>query len=343
MKDFPRSDIREDLDEEFDREKLSNELVKDYEEEGRSEPESLTSTILNNKLLLPTIIIGVIGFVLYAWYSNNFTISEVDGVSIPLVKADKKPVKVKPDDPGGMEIPNMDKNIYENIAGPSRKKLPSVQKILPQPEEPLDRNNLADTASKTSESTKNKFSEDVAEIKSWERETISLLPPVKEEQTFKEMKEEKEKNGSGNKVKEKTDTKDTIAESKKEIKTSEKKEKAELKPVEKKQEKELTVADIKPVPVVKKKETPPPAPANTHKIQLGAFRSAEEASANWEKIKKAHADILTGLSMHTERADLGKKGIYYRLKAGPVENESAGRALCQKLIDKNQGCFFVKN
>jgi SPOR domain len=51
---------------------------------------------------------------------------------IPLIRADERPTKVKPEKPGGMEIPDRDKLIYN----PTR---PVVEHLLPPPEKPLPR------------------------------------------------------------------------------------------------------------------------------------------------------------------------------------------------------------
>jgi cell division septation protein DedD len=44
---------------------------------------------------------------------------------IPLVKAEPGPVKVKPQDPGGLKVPHKDKSIYEQIEG-HRKVVPAA-------------------------------------------------------------------------------------------------------------------------------------------------------------------------------------------------------------------------
>ena len=53
--------------------------------------------------------------------------------SVPVIHADDKPIKVKPTDRGGMDVPNQDKTIYDQMAG----KAPSSQaeRLLPPPEQ----------------------------------------------------------------------------------------------------------------------------------------------------------------------------------------------------------------
>jgi len=51
---------------------------------------------------------------------------------VPLIRADERPTKVKPEQPGGMEIPDRDKLIYN----PART---VVEHLLPPPEKPMAR------------------------------------------------------------------------------------------------------------------------------------------------------------------------------------------------------------
>ena len=90
---------------------------------------------------------------------------------------------------------------------------------------------------------------------------------------------------------------------------------------------------------------PPPAAAprvgsGEWRVQLGSFPAAEQASAQWDRLKKAHAE-LQPLGLTTVRVDLGDKGVWYRLQAGPL-NEPGARALCDDLKSKKRDCLVVR-
>jgi hypothetical protein len=51
---------------------------------------------------------------------------------VPLIRADERPTKVKPENPGGMEVPDRDKLIYTQ-------KRATVEHLLPPPEKPMPR------------------------------------------------------------------------------------------------------------------------------------------------------------------------------------------------------------
>ncbi len=53
----------------------------------------------------------------------------------PLIRADGGPIKVRPEDPGGMAVPDQDKLIYQTLNGGVVDE--TVERLLPPPEEPL--------------------------------------------------------------------------------------------------------------------------------------------------------------------------------------------------------------
>ena len=61
--------------------------------------------------------------------------SPSDEASVPLITASAEPWKVRPDDPGGMEIPNQGTLIYETLTTADPEEAP--EQILPPPEEPM--------------------------------------------------------------------------------------------------------------------------------------------------------------------------------------------------------------
>lgn len=61
----------------------------------------------------------------------------------PLIRADLSPVRVPPDDPGGMEIPNQDRLVLHDRGDPeSAGALTVVDELMPPPEEPLPADGL---------------------------------------------------------------------------------------------------------------------------------------------------------------------------------------------------------
>ncbi len=108
-------------------------------------------------------------------------------------------------------------------------------------------------------------------------------------------------------------------------------------PVEKKAESPAEASKPKPKP------EPKPATATTggYVVQLAATRSAADADATWTRLQGKYP-ALKSHSKSIERADLGDKGIYYRVRAAGFADKAAAQALCADLKAAGQGCLVRK-
>jgi hypothetical protein len=77
-------------------------------------------------------------------------------------------------------------------------------------------------------------------------------------------------------------------------------------------------------------------------LQLGAVRDPQAAEREWERIKHRHADLLGGLAYATERVDLGARGVFYRIEAGPFADAERAERDCQELKHRGVSCLLVK-
>jgi cell division septation protein DedD len=84
-----------------------------------------------------------------------------------------------------------------------------------------------------------------------------------------------------------------------------------------------------------------PAKTGNVRLQLGSVRSAGTARAEWDRIRQRNSDLLGALSASPVRADLGDKGIYYRIETGPIGSAAADR-LCGALKARKVGCVIVR-
>ena len=93
--------------------------------------------------------------------------------------------------------------------------------------------------------------------------------------------------------------------------------------------------------------TPPPkAPAPAAEsivVQLAAFRSESAARGAWKRYRAANRDLLGKLEPNVERADLGVgRGVFFRLRAGPLADEAAAKRLCERLKARQLDCLVIK-
>ena len=86
----------------------------------------------------------------------------------------------------------------------------------------------------------------------------------------------------------------------------------------------------------------PPNPARGYRVQLGAFRTAEDASRGWREAIATAGGLLDPFDHYVMRIDLGEgKGIFHRLLAGPLPSRASADSLCNQLKTKKVDCFIV--
>lgn len=77
-------------------------------------------------------------------------------------------------------------------------------------------------------------------------------------------------------------------------------------------------------------------------VQIGSFKKASDAEQTWKTIFKKHQKTLGNVGHYVEYKDLGEKGVFFRLQAGPLETESLARMHCNKLKNCGLACFVTK-
>ncbi len=210
---------------------------------------------------------------------------------VPVVKSEKAPVKVRPADPGGMEVPNQDKMVYDRVGKGAAK--PEVEHLLPQPASPKDLPKSGDALGDGMAPLPPPLPEVAKPV-----ETAKVPPPMA----------------------------------------------APAKPAE--------PAKPAAVPLAKVETVKPaaPAPAASEKItatgawqvQLAALKEESRAKSEWTRAMKVAPAILGNLPHEVVRADLGAKGVFYRLRAGGFAAREQAEQVCESLKAKGIGCVVAK-
>ena len=268
-------------------------------------------------------IVIVAGFGIGIWYAYDQGVKKGVKLAPPIIKADDTPVKEKPEDPGGMEIPHQDKKVFDVLkAEPEEEK---VETLMAPPEQVVEEAAPVDIA------------EDPAVKKSNEPETLMAKP--------EEMKTDAEEavEAVAEKVEE---TVEAVAENAEDAK----KEIAE-KVVEPEKEVEETVKAVEaPAPVVAPKAVAPKAvepkmapDGEAYRVQLAAFRSSDAAKKAWRDLQKKHELLLGGEVYKVVSVEIKGKGVFHRLQAGAFTARAGAVALCEKLKAEKQDCLVAKN
>lgn len=89
--------------------------------------------------------------------------------------------------------------------------------------------------------------------------------------------------------------------------------------------------------------TPVPATASgAFVVQIGAYRALEEAEAGWLAFVSRHADMTSGRAPDIQRADLGERGVFHRLRVAGFETREEAAAYCASLDARGQSCLVAR-
>jgi hypothetical protein len=306
--------------------------------------------------LLPLLIVllAVGGFAAIAWYAYDSTSSNNDLVDVPLIKAEAEPYKSKPSDPGGMEIAYEDKKIYDVLEGKNAADSTADKKVAnPKLEEPMAREKLVQqmdqsaksvtaknlpapsannapgsaekivgstiTAKPVAPATATRATAPVAPVVASKPVTAPTPAPVVDAKPV--MKPATTNSASSED--------DDLAKALNSVAVMN-------------QQRNNTVANAAAKPSLAQ-VTSGVSSSGSYRAQLAAFKSQHEAEQSWQNLASKHRDVLGGVGHNIEKADLGDKGIFYRLRVGPFTNKEDAGSFCRSMSSRSQGCFVVSN
>lgn len=87
--------------------------------------------------------------------------------------------------------------------------------------------------------------------------------------------------------------------------------------------------------------TPAVASGGPYMVQLASVRDEQAARRAWNDLQARHPDLLGPLTLALSQVDLGERGIFHRVRATGLATEEAGRQLCTSLASRNVDCLFV--
>jgi len=83
-------------------------------------------------------------------------------------------------------------------------------------------------------------------------------------------------------------------------------------------------------------------PTRAYTVQIGAYKSQTDAATAWKAYNTKYAALLLGYASDVQRADLGEKGTWYRLRITGFGDHDAALALCDQLKRDGGDCFLQK-
>lgn len=263
------------------------------------------------KLIIAVLAVLIVaGFGTGIWYAYDQGVKKGVQLAPPIISADTTPVKEKPEDPGGMEIPHQDKQVFGVLKSDGETVV--VEKLMQPPEE------ATEDAPATNETAATTDNGEAAPKEDLIAKTIEKV-----EQEAKDGAETAE-----------NATQEAVSEAKTTV-TKETETETESKAEEK-------VAVVAPKPAPKPKAKPAATASGTrYRVQLGSFRSNEAAQNQWKILNSKFGALLSNVSHRVQDVTVQGKGTFHRLQAGAYESRAGANKLCDALKAKKQDCLVV--
>ncbi|MEM6812068.1 MAG: SPOR domain-containing protein [Pseudomonadota bacterium] len=257
-------------------------------------------------------------------YSNG----DQTEANVPIVRASEDPIRVEPEDRGGPEIAFQDSTLYNSELNDRRVENLFAEDQFDEP--PIPRSQLFAGLNTQDEEPDLENYEDVV-IDQTENINESIETFI--EETVESAEETVEEVVSV------------------EIQTNENSEvpkplfemKPDVKPIQPNAQLQQVPFNPKPQPIAKPGPQAAPQPIRgDYFIQLASVKSESAAETEWNSFVKKYDPFLSSMPHRVQRADLGDKGTFYRIQAGPISQTQAN-SICSEIKKINpNGCLVKK-
>jgi cell division septation protein DedD len=83
--------------------------------------------------------------------------------------------------------------------------------------------------------------------------------------------------------------------------------------------------------------------AGDYFVQLASVKSDQSARQEWTRLQKVHPALFDDLALDVQRADLGDRGIFYRIRTGPFPNRATAQDMCAQIKAAKLDCLVVRD
>ncbi len=319
--------------------------------------------------------VAAFGVIVYSAYQSPKAPEDV-----PLITADNSPLREKPAEAGGMEVANRDSTIYSQLDDKSQRSVGGLERLVPPPEQPVAGPALNPAVPGTMADPRRPDGSPALtsdEIRALQQQRHALrgqggdagevavqqlssaatnLPPGAAQGHLSTVPTERlEPAAPAQKIASAPVVTNNTASPLEEDQVA---AQAATSPIP-----EVSAAPTAAAPVVqsapvvlapqetKREAVKAPAPAPvaaarpvtgsaTRMVQLGAVRTEEAAKAEWRRLQTKFRNQLGNLTVNVQKADLGARGIYWRIQGGPV-SEAESKSICDALKAAAQSCISV--
>jgi hypothetical protein len=272
------------------------------------------------------VVVGIVGaFFVLAWLWAFQRGPDYGPQGAPLIRAEAGPTRVKPDNAGGLKVPDIDPLAYD--AGRSE---PKVEHLTPLPETPLPQpaTEIVQAAPPAPAEANNAALKAIAVA-----DNSAVGPPVRlVPDTANDN--DKNKGPAAPKAAPAAAPKPAPAPAA---------QKPTPAPVTAAAQAPAKPKPAAVAPAVHAAAPPKALPMGEKgvRVQLASLHSDAEAKALGATLKRTYADLLGPLSFGVMEVDLGDRGHYFRVMFGPMTQADATR-ICDALKQRGAACLLAK-
>lgn len=254
-------------------------------------------------LLLTAAFAVFVLFIGVVWSAYRQGIREGGRDAPPVIVADSEPYRERPADPGGVEAPDQNLTVYDRLSGETRPGDGDEANVRPGPEEPIDN---GERPSLQIESV----DPDAAGS-----ERVADTPPLREA------------------------VEDPVVDTPPDTTTG--------------GPAQIVPQDDPPArdPVVETPAEPDPEPVRTAAVatpggdwvvQIGSFRTEQEAEEAWLNFATRHSGIGSGFAPDIQSTEIEGRGTYHRLRIAAFSSRDTASDYCSQLQSRGQDCYVTR-
>jgi cell division septation protein DedD len=363
-----RDDIYDDLDDPeaeagpADAGDLNDAFEDDYEDE---EPGGSIAGLVS-KVLATVVISGLfVGVLLYAysWSVGQRTVGESE---VPLVEAQPGPEKVKPEDPGGMDVPYQDQLVLNQGEGGTPGE---VERLLPPPEspQPVEQGSATEESQGSSNAgtaavpgTESDIEASESPAQTGPANTSASQSNTAEQDASPDQQQVARTDTGrgaedGDSLAPQGETANAAPDAATDPETATGDDEAEVprppgsKPTPPRdtaatvpETQETAVRSTGANDAARSDTTARQAAPGDILIQLAAFQQRDNAEAAWQRMQGKHASLLGAQALQLQRVRIEDKGVFWRVRTGPFPNRATAEDLCGQLKRQGQPCLVVR-
>lgn len=289
----------------------NDDFLDEFRQKLNSEPgesfEERKNEINRSKNVFIGTVSGIALAAVVGWFVLSPRYAGDNSTDIPVVRRPQTAVKVQPAEPGGMEILNQDKSVYDIIEKKDTS-APVVENLLPPPEEPQ----LPTVSAAAEPAPVVQQAEEIIQVAE-----VKIAPAPEPRQAPAETAQKEEV---------------TIAQT------------AAQTPAKVETPAPAKVETPAPAPAPKaevKAEVKTVAVSGPWQVQLISSPNRKAVDSAWNNLIKKYP-VLNGQPREIETADLGAKGTFYRLKAGGFAERAGADRLCNDIKALGGTCIVKK-